>query len=267
MAPRRARTHRRSNCHLRLGQAQVHGVSSIPTQQHASREPAIWHVLIVVHDRHHDAFDCVIAWIWQQAPPASSWPLFSNLQGQPSSSSTLKLQAWSHMPPCLCLITSRVAGHACRVCWGFILTLPSCCMRFQAITSEQATGIPAPARQHVSASLHRSTWVHLQSACTSRLSRVSCCPLPGTRRLKPAWLTGVAPAPGPLAGEGGVIWDMNLALLAELVGDSCLPELSELSMVQALCIKLLQDAAYAPLPVCIQHDVRQVEDSHSGGLC
>lgn len=43
---------------------------------------------------------------------------------------------------------------------------------------------------------------------------MSCCPLPATVRLKPAWLTGVCSAPGPLAGEGGVIWDTSLARLA-----------------------------------------------------
>lgn len=56
----------------------------------------------------------------------------------------------------------------------------------------------------------------LQSAWTSTLSRVSWWPLPGTRHLKPAWLRGVGPDP-PTAGEGGVIWDTNLALLGPVL--------------------------------------------------
>ena len=49
------------------------------------------------------------------------------------------------------------------------------------------------------------------------LVRVSCCPLPGTRRLKPDWLTGVWP-PAPGMGEGGVIWDTKLRRLAASAG-------------------------------------------------
>lgn len=50
----------------------------------------------------------------------------------------------------------------------------------------------------------RARQAHLVSACTSMLSSVSCCPLPGTSLLKPAWLTGVGPDM-PLPGDGGVI--------------------------------------------------------------
>lgn len=46
----------------------------------------------------------------------------------------------------------------------------------------------------------------LDSACTSRLSMVSCCPFPATVRLNPAWLTGVL---RESSGEAGVIWDRN----------------------------------------------------------
>lgn len=44
----------------------------------------------------------------------------------------------------------------------------------------------------------------LVSACTSMLSSVKFCPLPATRRRKPDWLGGVAPAL-PAAGDGAVI--------------------------------------------------------------
>jgi hypothetical protein len=53
---------------------------------------------------------------------------------------------------------------------------------------------------------------HLVSACTSMLSSVRPCPLPGTRRRKPLWLTGVA-ASVPPAGEGGVICEVQRARL------------------------------------------------------
>ena len=56
-------------------------------------------------------------------------------------------------------------------------------------------------------SLHKASrpGTHRDSACTSKESRVSCCPLPGTRRLKPSWLTGTSAPAEPRAAEGGVI--------------------------------------------------------------
>ncbi len=50
--------------------------------------------------------------------------------------------------------------------------------------------------------------LHLVSAWTSMLSSVRFCPLPATRRRKPDWLGGVAPAE-PAAGDGAVIWDVH----------------------------------------------------------
>ena len=69
---------------------------------------------------------------------------------------------------------------------------------------------------------------HLVSACTSMLSSVSPCPLPGTRRRKPLWLTGVRSPALPGAGDGGVICDVqrarlraNSAAAADIAAGSC----------------------------------------------
>lgn len=51
------------------------------------------------------------------------------------------------------------------------------------------------------------------------LSSVRFCPLPATRRRKPDWLGGVAPAE-PAAGDSAVIWDVH-GFTARAFGPSC----------------------------------------------
>jgi hypothetical protein len=58
--------------------------------------------------------------------------------------------------------------------------------------------------KHMRAHMMQLRSIHLQSAWTSTAARVSCCPLPATVCLKPAWLKGVAP-PVPTASVAGDI--------------------------------------------------------------
>ena len=57
--------------HLDMGYGKAHGALALITDQYASSEATIWHILVIIHDCQYNALDSIVAWVWKQAPPGT----------------------------------------------------------------------------------------------------------------------------------------------------------------------------------------------------